>query len=122
MIRTGAGLLAAISLVGVAQAEQLKPIEARSIELGGTVGVAYYTKADDGFRVVATLAAGEAATPVRFIATLTPGQSVVVSVPQALNEPAREVEIRRNGDGVTVSDFPSGQQTAVKAKQLPLTR
>src|SRR5262245_28676356 len=53
MIRIGAGLLAAIGLAGAAHAEQLDPMQAKSIELGDTVGVAYYTVADDAFRVVA---------------------------------------------------------------------
>ncbi len=109
MIRIGTGLLAAISLVGAAHAEQIFPSQAKSIEFGDTTGVAYYTVADDGFRVVATLAAGETGTPMRFIATLTSGQSVVVSVPQAPNEASREVEIRRNNDVVTVSDISASQ-------------
>jgi hypothetical protein len=80
-------------------------MQAKSIELGAATGVAYYTIVDDGFRVVATLAAGEAGVPIRFIATLTPGQSVVVSVPRALHETVRQLEIKRNGDIVTVSEF-----------------
>ena len=112
MIRIGTGLLAAMSLVGAAQAEQLNPMQAKSIEFGGTTGVAYYTIADDGFRVVATLAAGEAGAPMRFIATLASGQSVVVSVPQAVHETARELEIKRDGDMVTVSEFPLRGLTA----------
>jgi hypothetical protein len=113
MIRIAAGMLALMGLVGAAQSHQLAPIQAhqlapmqaQSIELGGTTGVAYYTVGDDGFRVVATLATGEAGAPVRFIATLTPGQSVVVSVPQALHETASQLEIKRDGDIVTVSEF-----------------
>jgi hypothetical protein len=115
MTRIGTGLLAAISLIGAAQAEQIYPSQAKSIELGGTTGVAYYTIADDGFRVVATLAAGETGTPMRFIATLTSGQSVVVSVPRAPNGASREVEIRRNNDTVTVSDISA-------SRELPATR
>ena len=112
MTRIGTGLLAAISLVGAAQAEQLNPMQAKSIELGGTTGVAYYSIADDGFRVVATVAASEAGAPMRFIATLTSGQSVVVSVPHALHETARQLEIKREGDIVTVSEFPPRELTA----------
>ena len=44
-------------------------MQAKSIKLGETTGVAYYTIADDGFRVVATVAASEAGPPTRFIAT-----------------------------------------------------
>lgn len=105
MTRIGTGLLLATGLVGAAHAEQLDPMQATSIELGAITGVAYYTIADDGFRVVATLAAGEAGTPMRFISTLTSGQGVLVSVPRALHETARQLEIKRNGDIVTVSEF-----------------
>ena len=107
MTRIGTGLLAAIGLVGAAQAEQLNPMQAKSIKLGETTGVAYYTIADDGFRVVATVTASDAGRPTRFIATLTSGQSVVVSVPQAWHETARNLEIKREGDIVTVSEFPT---------------
>jgi hypothetical protein len=105
-----AGLLAAgIGFAGAARAEEVSPLIAKSIRLGGLTGVVYYTVADDGLRVVATLAAREAA-PVRFIATLTSGQSIVLSVPQGQNEPSRAVEIRRRGDLVTVSDISTPAQ------------
>jgi hypothetical protein len=42
---------------------------------------------------------------MRFIATLTSGQGVVVSITLALHETARRLEIKRNGDIVTVSEF-----------------
>ena len=72
-------------------------------EIQPTHGIGGDGHKNDGFKVVATLAAGEAA-PVRFIATLTSGQSIVLSVPQGPNVTPREVEIRRSGDLVTVSD------------------
>ena len=113
MIRIATGLLALIGLVGAAQARQLAPMQvhqlapmqAESFELGRTTGVAYYTVGNDGFRVVAALATGEGGATVRFIATLTPGQSVVVSAPQALHGTANQLEIKRDGDIVTVSEF-----------------
>ena len=78
-------------------------MEARTIVLGDTAGVAYYTVAEDGFRVVATLAAGQG-MPIRFVATLTAGQKVVVSVPRAVIGSSLEVEIARRGDEIFVSD------------------
>jgi hypothetical protein len=112
MTRIGTGMLLAIGLAGAAHAEQpdpiqaqLDPMQATSLDLGAITGVAYYTIADDGFRVVATLAGGEAGTPMRFIATLTSGQGVVVSVPRGLHGTARQLEIKRNGDVVTVSEI-----------------
>lgn len=110
MTRMAAGLIATLSLIGTAQAEDLRPLQAKSIEFGNTTGIAYYTVSGDGFRVVATLANGEAGTPVRLIATLTPGQSVVLSVPQAENDASRAVEIRRVNDTVTVSDVSDAVQ------------
>ena len=87
-------------------------MQAKSIELSGTTGVAYYTIADDGFRVVTTLASVEAGAPMRFIATLTSGQSVLVSVQQVLHETAGQLEIKRDGNMVTVSEFPLRELTA----------
>ena len=71
----------ALAFVGAAHADGLRPIEGRSIDLGEVSGIAYYTVERDGFRVVATLAQGEAGTPVRVEAVLAPGQSVVLSTP-----------------------------------------
>ena len=87
-----------IASLTAAQAEGLRPIEAKSIDLGGVSGIAYYTVERDGFRVVATLAQGEAGTPIRVVSTLAPGQRVVLSRPQ----PAGAIEISRQGDSVLV--------------------
>src|ERR1700749_2034229 len=85
------------SLAG-AHANGLRPIEGRSINLGDVSGVAYYTVEPDGFRVVTTLAQGEAGAPIRFVTVLAPGQRVVVSTPyQAL-----ALEISRKGDELLV--------------------
>ena len=102
------GLVAAMSFAGTAQSEQLAPIEARSITLGVVTGVAYYTVVEDGLRVVATVASGTVGTPIRFIATLKSGQSVVLSVPQALHKIPRELEIMRTDDVVTILDRSAG--------------
>ena len=104
MIRIAAGLLAAMAAIGVAEAEELVPLQARSITLGEVTGVAYYTVGENGFEVVATLAAGEAATPMRFVATLISGQSIIVSVPQAAGEDPLGLEIARRGEVVFISE------------------
>ena len=69
-------LAAAFTLTTLASAHAngLRPIEGRSINLGDVSGVAYYTVEPDGFRVVTTLAQGEAGTPIRFVSVLAPGQ------------------------------------------------
>jgi hypothetical protein len=93
-------LAAAFTLasLGAAHANGLRPIEARSVHLGDLSGVAYYTVEPDGFRVVTTLAQGEAGKPIRFVSVLTPGQRVVLSTPQQ----AGVLEISRNGDSLVV--------------------
>jgi hypothetical protein len=56
-----AGLLPATGL----SAAELWPGRGASLALGDVSGMAYYTAEPDGYRVVATLAAGESTTPVR---------------------------------------------------------
>ena len=80
-----------------AHADGLRPIQAKSIDLGDVSGVAYYTAEHDGLHVVTTLAEGEAGTPIRVVSVLAPGQRVVLSTPQA-----GALEISREGDSVFV--------------------
>lgn len=87
-----------IASLAAARAEGLRPIEGKSIDLGGMSGVAYYTVERDGFHVVATLAQGEAGTPIRVVSVLAPGQRLVLSTPRQ----ASAIEISRNGDSVLV--------------------
>lgn len=98
------GLFAALALVATtAQAVEMRPMQATSISLGEVTGIAFYTVAGDGFEVVATLAAGEAGTPMRVVATLVPGQKMRVSVPQAAGLDPLEVELVRVGDSLYVN-------------------
>jgi hypothetical protein len=87
-----------LASLGAAHADVLRPIEAKSIDLGEVSGVAYYTVERDGFHVVTTLAQGEAGTPIRVAFVLAPGQSVVLSTPRQ----AGALEISRIGDSVLV--------------------
>ncbi|MFK4507759.1 hypothetical protein LPJ38_23755 [Bradyrhizobium daqingense] len=87
-----------IMTLGAAHAGGLKPIEGRSIRLGDISGVAYYTVEPAGFRVVTTLAQGEAGVPVRFVSVLAPGQRVVLSTPME----ATALEISRTGDNLLI--------------------
>ena len=87
-----------IASLTAAHADGLRPMEGRSIDLGGISGIAYYTVERDGFHVVATLAQGEAGTPIRVVSVLAPGQRVVLSTPQQ----ADGIEISRKGDSVLV--------------------
>jgi hypothetical protein len=81
-----------------AHADGLRPIDAKSIDLGEVSGVAYYTVERDGFHVVTTLAQGSAGTPIRVVSVLAPGQSVAFST----SHEAGVLEISRNGDSVLV--------------------
>lgn len=87
-----------LASLAVAHADGLRPIEAKTIDLGEVSGVAYYTVERDGFRVVTTLAQGQTGTPVRLVAVLAPGQSVVLSTPNQ----ASTLEISRQADRVFV--------------------
>ena len=96
----GAALALTLGLasLGAAHADGLRPIAAKSIDLGGVSGVAYYTVERDGFHVVTTLAQGEAGTPVRIVSVLAPDQSVVLSTPHQ----AGALQITRKGDSLLV--------------------
>jgi len=98
-----AALLAAALAAAAAQAEEIAPTAARSVTLGPVSGVVYYTVERDGDRVVATLSA-DAQTPVRFVATLADGQSLLLSVPGAVGQKATEVTFVRHGDKVFCID------------------
>ena len=87
-----------IASLAAARAEGLRPMAGKSIDLGGISGIVYYTVERDGFHVVATLAQGEAGTPIRVVSVLEPGQRVVLSTPQQ----AGAIEISRKGDSVLV--------------------
>jgi hypothetical protein len=90
-------LVAAVLTVAsleAAHADGLRPIDAKSIDLGEVSGVAYYTVERDGFHVVTTLAQGVAGTPVRVVSVLAPGQSVAFSTPHQAG--ALEISLELN--------------------------
>ena len=93
-----------LGLIGAAHANELRPLEGRSIDLGEISGVAYYTVERDGFRVVATFAQGETGKPVRFEAILATGQSVVLSTPRETGVAPRAIQISRQNDRVLVHE------------------
>ena len=95
-------VLSIAGLAGTASAEEVPPAAAKLIDLGEVRGVAYYTPVADGYRVVATLAAGETGVPMRFAATLAPGQRVDLSVPGAVGEPDAAIALVRHGDRLEV--------------------
>ncbi|APG86004.1 hypothetical protein SAMCCGM7_Ch3286 [Sinorhizobium americanum CCGM7] len=78
-------------------AGELEALQGESIDLGAYHGVVYYTEAGDDFRVVTTIAEGEAGSPVRFEVTLDEGRGLRISIPGRLDEPSQAVEISRTG-------------------------
>ena len=78
-----------------ADAVSLAALSASTVTLGTYTGVAYYTVEDTGYQVVATVSAGEAGVPIRFVSTLADGQNAMLSVPQAAGSPALEMEFQR---------------------------
>src|ERR1700731_4394016 len=93
----------ALAAIGPARTEGLKPLQGQVIDLGDLSGVAYYTVERDGFRVVTTLAQGEAGTPIRVVSVLAHGQHVVLSTASRTSG----LEISRQGDRVVVSNASS---------------
>jgi hypothetical protein len=87
-----------VASLGTARADGLRPIQGQSVDLGEISGIAYYTVERDGFHVVATLAQGEAGTPIRVVSVLAPGQRLVLSTAHQ----AGAIEISRQGDSVLV--------------------
>lgn len=107
MIKFAAAVAASLAFCGLAQAVEMHPMQATSLSLGSVTGVAYYSVAGDDFQVVATLAAGEEGTPMRFVASLGDGQKMLVSVPQEAGQAAIELEFARIGDSLSVSETPT---------------
>lgn len=100
-----ATVLAATAGSAAAGTEELRPIEAKSLQLGEMNGIAYYTVQGHGYRVVATLA-GQGERPVRFESNLLPGQKLVVSIPGRAGAEAQAVAFVRRGDRLLVETAP----------------
>ena|SRR5215212_10422029 len=101
-MRLISSLLVATGLAtsGTCYADELRPIEAKSIHLKDVNGTAYYTVGSDGYQLVTTVMSGDAATPIRFIADLNPGQTVTISVPGEVGASLAQIEFTRIGDQV----------------------
>ena len=97
--------IALLSATAATAASEMLPGNGYSIHLGRFDGTVFYTVEPDGYRVVATLASGAEAQPIRFVSTLGPGQRVVISVPQTVGQPSVDFEIVRKGEVLLVSDL-----------------
>ncbi|WP_144426229.1 hypothetical protein [Methylobacterium sp. ARG-1] len=96
---------------------RIKSLQAYSITLGLTRGIAYFTDQRDGFLLVVTTAAeGGAAT--RFETLLgTPEQSVTLSAPRAAGQPAMHVTFTRSADGLRVSNDEPDVESALSLSE-----
>jgi hypothetical protein len=93
-------LAIALAIAGLLTADfaavaELVPGSCESVHLGHLNGVVYYTIEKDGCRVVTTIADGDAGLPVRFVATLSDGQKLTISVPGNLGVAPQEFEFSR---------------------------
>jgi len=86
-------------------AGELRANAGESIDLGRFHGVVYYTREDGGYRVVATIADGEAGSPLRFSATLADNQSTTISLPGEFGKPGHSLKILRSGNTLTLTDL-----------------
>lgn len=111
-------LAALCALTTPAAAGELVPYGGESIELGSVRGIAYYTEAPSGYRVITTIADGEAGLPVRFEATLADNQKLTISVPGKLGEPSQALEIVRAGDKLVIFNPRPGGDEFVVARPL----
>jgi hypothetical protein len=94
-------IVTSLALVaGGTRADTLYPMQGKTVDLGTIGGTVYYTIQPDGYRVVATLGTE---SPVRFITTLSPEQSIILSTPRGLGEPAIQVRIVRHGEQLLVN-------------------
>ena len=88
---------------GSASAGELHSLNGGSVDVGAFRGNVYYTETDVGYRVVTTIAEGEAGSPVRFEVTLNEGQDLMISVPRGLDEPSDALEIVHAGSGLLIT-------------------
>jgi hypothetical protein len=102
MLHLATALVCAAFISTAASAGELKAFAGKSIELKDVRGLIYFTPKGDAFEVVTTLdSEGHA---FRVVSSLKDGQSTVLSAPGAAGEDAATVEIRREGDRLSVID------------------
>ena len=95
-----AAAAAALTAPAAAQAEELAPIQSRSIAIDGFTGVAYYTVEPEAVRLVATVNAGE--NILRVVSDLAEGQTLLLAVPGPEGGSDKTIEFIRQGDRVSV--------------------
>jgi hypothetical protein len=95
-----------------AHADELHPMEAKSISLGGFRGIVYYTQEQDGYHVTTTIAEGESGLPVRFEATINERQKLTITVPRRVGEQSYVVELFRVDGKLVMAPLEPAQKFA----------
>jgi hypothetical protein len=96
---------AAIAMPSLAGAQDLKPLEGGSFQLGDQAISIYYADTGDNYQVVTTIApdADGAGAPIRFVGYLRPGQTETVSVGAfGTTGGAEMLELMHTGDSLSV--------------------
>lgn len=102
--------MAGLLPTGFAAAAELAPGSGESVRLGRVNGAVYYTVEQDGYRVVATIAEGDAGVPVRFVATLSEGQALTISVPGNVDQAPQLFEFSRANGRLFVHQAPKADE------------
>jgi hypothetical protein len=90
-----------------ADAKEIRQMAGVDIAMGDFAGNLYYVADGEAYRVVATVSSGERGTPLRFTATLQPGQSVVFSAPGSVaGEAEHRLKLVRSGDRLFATNKP----------------
>jgi hypothetical protein len=103
---TASAIVVAATAMASAQADTLRPGEAYLSHVAtDTSAVTYWNEGKSGYDVVTTLEIKQQTNSsiVRFVSTLGPGQSQVISVPGPANGPSRALTITRIGNHVEIS-------------------
>ena len=97
---------------------EITDLQAESIDVGDFHGIVFYTGEKDSYRVVATIAQGEAGLPVRFEATLIETQMITITVPGKLGEISHVIEVARVGNRLVVGPQTPGKELKVAEPQV----
>lgn len=92
------------AFTGEADAAQMKPLAARLTDLGDASALSYYTIEKQDYRVETVIQIkGHEDQPLRFTASLRPGQSSIISVPGGVAGRSVNLWIARVGDRLLIA-------------------